>query len=140
MPKEIIFKKLEQIKSLLAELERLLKKPYRQFSGDLTILRAAERNFQLVVELACDINATLLIEKTGRTPDSYRESFSQLAKLNIFPGKTLRLLANSARLRNILTHEYDFEEDDRRFYDSASQMLPAYKEYLANIFRYVNET
>jgi len=36
-------------------------------------------------------------------------------------------------LSNILVHEYDFEEDYQKFYDSAKKFLPAYREYLVAI-------
>ena len=35
--------------------------------------------------------------------------------------------------RNILVHEYDVEEDCKQFYESAKQILPAYREYVKAI-------
>ena len=136
MSKELILKKLEQIKELLGELERLLAKPLPDFMRDLTVIRAAERNFQLVVELASDINTQILVELSRATPDSYRESFSDLAQVGILPNALEKKLVQSTRLRNILVHEYDFEEDYEKFYRSAKESISVFREYVEVIYNY----
>ena len=45
MSKEVIIKKLEQLKALIDELGRLLDQDWDAFRDDLVKLRAAERNF-----------------------------------------------------------------------------------------------
>ena len=137
MSKEIILKKIEQLKALLVELEALLAKPLADFSKDTVVIRAAERYFQLIVELASDINTTLLVDKTGKTPDTYRQSFSDIEKLGVIDKELSGVMATSARLRNILVHEYDFEEDNERFYTSAKQMMPSYQAYTVAILKYI---
>lgn len=137
MSKEIILKKIEQLKALLAELEALVAKPAADFIKDTVVIRAAERDFQLLVELASDINTTLLVDKTGKTPDTYRQSFSDIGKLGVIDKEMTAAMVASAKLRNILVHEYDFEEDYERFYASAKQILPAYHGYIAAILKYV---
>lgn len=137
MSAEVIEKKLEQIQELLRELEGLLAVPFNIFQNDLKAVRAAERNFELVVEFASDINTHLLIQETGKTPDSYKRSFQDLKKCGVLADKLASTLAESARLRNILVHEYDFEEDYRKFYNSAKSMLPAYRQYLKAIYAHL---
>lgn len=136
---DIINKKLEQINILLSELEQLVEMPFSASQTDMIKIRAAERDFQLIVELASDINTTILIEKTGETPDSYRSSFSNLGKLGILDDNTLSILVSSAKLRNILIHEYDFDEDYRKFYDSAKEIIPSYHKYLKVIFDLISQ-
>ncbi len=46
---------------------------------------------------------------------------------------------NSLKLRNVLVHEYDFDEDYEKFYTSAKESIPAYKEYVRIMFKYVKE-
>ncbi len=136
--KEVLLKKLERIKILLADLERLLVKPIEAHLGDKTPILAAQRIFELIVELASDINTSLILDKTGKTPDSYREAFSELSKLETNHGLVAPLI-ESAKLRNILIHEYDFEADDKRFYESAKNMIPAYREYLKFVHDYLTK-
>ncbi|TSC71682.1 MAG: hypothetical protein G01um101470_523 [Parcubacteria group bacterium Gr01-1014_70] len=130
MSNEFIEKKLEQIFILLDELDTLLKKPFDAFEKEFVTVRAAERNFQLIVDLASDCNTHLLTELGHKTPDSYRQSFIELEKTEVLPKELARMLAESARLRNILVHEYDFEEDYKKFYDSAKEFSPAYRDYI----------
>jgi len=137
MGSELIFKKLEQITQVLNELECLLRVPLEAFVRDLTAVRAAERNFQLAVDLASDINAQILMERGGKTPDTYRESFAGLEKEGILSGDLARRLMESAKVRNILVHEYDFEEDYEKFYHAAQASVPAYREYTKAIYDYI---
>ncbi|OHA24333.1 MAG: hypothetical protein A3B11_02120 [Candidatus Taylorbacteria bacterium RIFCSPLOWO2_01_FULL_44_26] len=43
----------------------------------------------------------------------------------------------SSNLRNILIHEYDFDEDNFIFYKSAKEFVPLYEEYIEAIKRYI---
>lgn len=140
MSNEIILKKLEQIGKLLDDLERLLSKPFRDFENGTVNLRAAERNFQLIVDLASDINTQILLEKGEKTPDSYRQSFVIAGKIGALPGKLAEKLSISAGLRNVLVHEYDFEEDSKKFYDSAKVFAPAYRDYIKEIYKYAKSS
>lgn len=137
MSKELILKKIEQLKELLAELARLLETPLEQFAKDLKTIRAAERNFELIVEVASDINTQMLLDAGRRTPDSYKQSFAELKKEGVLSAELAKQLVASARLRNILVHEYDFEEDDERFYASAKTALPAYHDYIRAVLTHL---
>jgi uncharacterized protein YutE (UPF0331/DUF86 family) len=135
MSRELYLKKLEQMLELLRELERLLDRPLSEYAADLVVTRAAERNFQLLVNLAVDVNLYLVAERTGGTPDSYRQSFLELGRLRILDPGLAQRLARSAQLRNILVHEYDFDADVTTFHGSARGFLPDYDRYLAAIHR-----
>ena len=138
MSKEFIYKKLDQLLVLLGELQEILILPFSEFKGKFTNIRTAERNFQLIIELASDINTHILIEKNMGVPDTYRESFSKMQKLGIFSDILNKELVKSANQRNILVHEYDFDEDNFIFYNSAKEFLPIYNEYIDAIRKYLN--
>lgn len=72
---ELIQKKLEQIGAFIAELHTWTARPFAEFVANTALVRASERNFQLMVEIASDINAKILIAKTKKAPDTYRDSF-----------------------------------------------------------------
>ena len=137
MANEIIEKKLDQMKELLSEIRRLTGVPFGVFVKDLTVVRAAERNFQLIVDLASDINIQLLLESGKKTPDTYRQSFTDLGAAGIIDAQLAKKLADSAKIRNILVHEYDFEEDYEKFYSSAKGLLPSYDEYMKVIYTHI---
>ncbi|MBI4066349.1 DUF86 domain-containing protein, partial [Candidatus Gottesmanbacteria bacterium] len=72
------------------------------------------------------------------TPDTYLQSFSDIEKLGLVSGDLASTLLVSAKLRNILVHEYDFEEDYERFYDSAKEIVPAYQQYIEAVLKYIS--
>lgn len=137
MNKKVIHKKLQHIKSLLTDLERLLGRPYEEFRSNIDTVRSAERSFELMVETADDINAHILTEKTGKTPDSYQQAFLALRNIDVISDDTATILGDSAKIRNILVHEYDFEADYEKFYHSVKACIPAYQEYLRRIHKFI---
>lgn len=139
MKNEIIEKKLEQIKVLLKELKGLLAKPFSLQGFGMIVTRAAERDFQLIVDTASDINMVIVEDKTGEIPENYRQAFADLEKLGIFDDSVLKQLIQASRLRNVLVHEYDFDEDFERFYNSAKFVLPAFEQYIKTIVKYINK-
>ncbi len=135
MSPEVYRKKLEQILELLGELEELLAKPFSEYAADRIACRAAERDFQLLVNLAVDVNLYLIAERGSRTPDSYRQSFLDLARIGALDSSLAQPLSRSAQLRNILVHEYDFDLDVELFHRSAREFLEPYRQYVRSIHR-----
>jgi len=134
MGNEIIEKKVEQIHSLLKEMTDWTSVEYTVFDQTVTLVRSSERNLELMVELASDINAAVVLQKQSKTPDSYKDSFQWLVKLGIIKEDLCAKLINSVKLRNGLVHEYDFELNNRKFYDSIkNDFIPSYTEYLKAI-------
>lgn len=134
---EVIEKKISQMKLLMARTEKLLAGSFSEFREDTTRIAAAERNFQLLVDLASDVNAQILVEKYGQTPDTYKQTFTQLDQEKIISHELTEKLIRGVQIRNILVHEYDFEEDYEKFYYAAKEFLPAYQEYMQVIYRYI---
>ncbi|MEK7076656.1 MAG: HepT-like ribonuclease domain-containing protein, partial [Patescibacteria group bacterium] len=96
MSKEIIQKKLDQIGVLIQDLQNLLEKSREEFLKDTVAIRAAERNFQLIVDTASDILVHALVEMGKETPDTYRQSFLRAGKAKFIPFPLARKLAESA--------------------------------------------
>ena len=139
MPNEIIFAKLEQIENLLRELEQILSVPFDRFSSSTITVHAAERTFQLIVDISIDINTQLLLEHSKKTPDTYRQSFIELEHIGVISPDLAGTLAASASLRNILVHEYDFEDDYRKFYESAKGFIAPYHLYTSSVHTFVKK-
>src|SRR3989338_9214581 len=137
MSYEVIEKKLDQIKELLGELDGLLEKSLDEFIKDKTVVRASERNYQLIIDLASDINTQILIEIGRKTPDTYKQSFSDLGKAGVLNSGLVNKMVQCAKLRNILVHEYDFEEDYEKFYSSAKENVGTIKEYARAVNDYI---
>lgn len=122
---------------LLQELQELLNISFPEFKSTFKNIRSAERNFQLIIELASDINAQIVADIGARIPDTYKESFKRMAELKILDEKFLPDFLKSSNLRNILIHEYDFDEDNFIFYKSAKEFIPLYEEYIKSIQKYL---
>ena len=131
MGNEIIEKKAEQIHALIKEITEWTAVDFAEFDRTTTLVRSCERNLELLVELASDINVAVVLDKQAKTPDSYKDSFLWLKKLGIISEGLCDKLIDSVKLRNGLVHEYEFELNNRKFYDSIkNDFIPAYKEYL----------
>jgi len=137
---ETIAKKLERIDELAGEMDKLLSESLTDFIRDSRIIRTAERDFQLIVDLASDINTEIIIKEGGRTPDTYKDSFQGIEKLGVIERELAQKLVEAARVRNILVHEYDFEEDYEKFYASAKKLVPSLREYAKVIYNYISRT
>jgi len=131
MGNEIIEKKVEQLHSLIKELQEWTSVPFETFDRTVTLVRSSERNLEMLVELASDINANIVLQKQDKVPDAYKESFQWLQKIGIIEEELCNKLVSSVKLHNILVHEYDFGFNNRQFYDSIkNDFIEAYTEYL----------
>lgn len=140
MRDEVILKKLEQIDELLGELDGFLAHPFAEFEKNTAVLRASERNFQLIVDLASDINAQLIFQRGAPTPESYRQSFLLLGKFDILDPALADELSRTTSVRNMLVHEYDLEDDHEQFYADAKKYAPKFREYVRVLLNKTNVT
>ena len=122
---------------LLGELRGLLGVSFQEFKSSFKNIRSAERDFQLVIELASDVNAQIIADLGAKTPDTYKESFKRMVELKVLDEKSLPSFVKSSNLRNILIHEYDFDEDNYIFYKSAQEFVPLYDQYIGSIQKHL---
>ena len=139
MNTEVLLTNIQHSEKLLKELEELLQLPFTKFENGSTILRAAERNFQLIIDIASDMNTQILLDTANQAPETYKQSFRDMATLGIITRTLADQLSDGAKIRNILVHEYDFEEDELKFYNSTKIILPACRIYLKTIFHYITK-
>lgn len=137
MLNNLIQKKLEQMSVLLGELRGLLEVSFAEFKSTFKNIRAAERDFQLTIELASDINAQIIADLGAQTPDTYKESFKRIVELKILEEKDLSQFVKSSNLGNILIYEYDFDEDNYIFYKSVNEFIPLYEQYIRSILKHL---
>lgn len=136
----IVKQRLDQIVQLFQELESWLNVSFLEFEKDIMRIRACQRNLEMLVEIAGEINLHLLEKRPLTSPESYRGSFLRLKQAGILPDSLAEALAESAELRNILVHEYDFDEDNEKFYHSAKKLAPSYQEYAKTIAEFLKKS
>lgn len=98
--------KVDAILLYLRRLEPLARLRYDDFAGDHRNINTAERNVQLVVDAAVDVNNHLVLESGRSAPADYYSSFTVLARLRVLPSSRAEALARTTGLRNRIVHEY----------------------------------
>jgi len=138
LDKHLIKKKIVLIDQYLKELQPLAKLTLKQFLDDYKIYRTTERNLQLIVDTAIDINNHLIISSQLPPAEDYYQSFIQLGELKIFPAEFAKKIARSAGLRNRLVHAYENIDLVRIFRDLKFD-LRDYQKYNRYILKYIDK-
>lgn len=129
MDADLIVERLLRMSQYLAELELVLEQDEGAFLQNPLLHRTAERDIELLVECAARIN-TEIGESKGIPPSDYYSSFFALKGL--LEDEKLRRLADSARLRNLLVHQYERVELTD-VYATVRDTLPLWRDYLDKI-------
>lgn len=136
LDKKFVHKKLEEIRTYLGEIEPILKLPGKEFFKGYRNMRTAERDFQLIVDAAVDINNHILLALGLPPADKNYQSFTALGKAKVLSEKKVNVLAPSTGLRNKLVHEYD-EINPAILHRSLKRFAPLYREYGSSILKYL---
>lgn len=89
---------------------------------------AMERLFLLMVDEAVDVNAALAYQLGGRIAESYKSSFHELVPLGLFALDFAEKIAESAKIRNQLTHDYE-KLQRKESIAAIKRLYPLYQEY-----------
>lgn len=123
-----IEKKAQEIGRYLGEMEPVLQLSAKEFVASYRDMRVAERDFQLIVDAAADINTHILLSLGFPPPEKNFDSFIALGKTGLLSEEDAKTLAPSAGLRNRLVHEYD-EINPEILYRSLKTFFVRYKDY-----------
>ena len=127
-----IISKIERIKESINKIKSKL-----QFS-DGEILRSddhlavLERNFQLIVDYAIDINHHFIKEGGYGIPDDLQSTFMTLGEHNILPKEFADKIGRSVGLRNRIVHQYE-DVKPAVFVESLRKNIGDYDEYIKHI-------
>ena len=106
------------------------------YNKNIMVKRSVEREIQLIVESATDIN-NMILKKIDRSPSKdYYNSFIDLAENNVVNMDFALKIAPSTGLRNILIHEYE-KIDDKIVYNSIKNVKMLYLKYIDIISKYL---
>lgn len=129
MDRDLVTEKLLQMTNYLQELELVLDRPQDEFYTNPLLHRTAERTLELLVECGARIN-TEVGESRGIPPSDYYSSFFALQ--GDLDGELLRRLADCARLRNLLVHQYE-KVGLEEVYATVRDTLPLWRDYVAGV-------
>ena len=124
-----IQKKVVQLQEYMDKLSE-----YAAFSTDEVLMDeqkrlAMERLFLLMVNEAVDINAAVAYQLGGRIAESYKSSFHELVPLHLLAPGFAEKIAESAKIRNQLTHDYETLQK-REAIENMKKFYELYKEYV----------
>ncbi len=134
--KLLIERKLQEITKQLKYLKELVKISEKTFLSDDVQMYFAERVVQRMVDAAIDINMHVASDKKWETPDSYFNSFLALADLKIYSREFAESIAPSAKLRNIIVHEY-LKLNIKKFKESLDCALRDYPKYVKHVQKFL---
>jgi uncharacterized protein YutE (UPF0331/DUF86 family) len=104
--KESIIRRIDFLKKEFDELENFSNYDYKDYQKNTKERKILERTIENILNCMIDISKIILVgEKTG-IPKTYAETLSKLSLINIVSEKEAKVLSESAKLRNILFHEY----------------------------------
>lgn len=127
-----IIKKIEKANEYLQTLL-----PYSLLSDDellqnLEKQATFERYFQLLADEVFDVNSSLAYQLGNKIPDSNKSTFYEVAELRLVETEFANRIAESAKTRNRLTHDYDKVQKIELIHE-IKKFVPLYTEYLKTL-------
>ncbi|EKE20550.1 MAG: hypothetical protein ACD_7C00533G0007 [uncultured bacterium] len=141
--KDFVEKKIDLIQSELARLAEFSDFTLEEVAADFYKYNTLERLLEKIIMRAVDINEHLLSElatEKTKVPETYKETFLELAKLGVYSEEFAVQISRSVGTRNVLVHDYDDDETDyRRIYDSVTDCLKEYHQYCGYILEFLEK-
>jgi len=116
-----VFAKLARLDSLLAVLEDARVRGRSAVTSDLHLQLEVERALQVSIQICIDIGAHLVSELGLKPAEDYQGVFASLSSDGTIESDLADRLADAARLRNLLVHDYG-EIDHARLWDSLGEL------------------
>lgn len=134
----LVAEKLKRIEICRHELSALLDLEFEEFRAHPPHFRLAERDIQLIVDSAVDVNNHLALT-AGRSPSaSYFDSFVELGRSKVLPVRLATRLARTTGLRNRIVHEYE-GVDLRILFRALPSLLKDYGQYIRHVRAWAGE-
>jgi len=134
----VIYQKLARVIEYLSELEELTQYSFEEYESDFKIKRAAERDIELIVEFATEVNGLIIVGSGEPPPADYFSSFIKMGQLGVLPKDLARSLAHTAGIRNRLVHEYE-TIIDQLVYAGAQTIVRHFRQYVGLVRSYIQK-
>lgn len=135
---DVAVNKLLKLKEYIEQLERVRPKTYEEYISDITVKYTVERIIQLIVDVALDINNTILAYMKKPPAADYFNSFIDLSECGVLDCTFAASIAPSTGLRNRLVHEYE-KINDEIVFNSIEKIIDMYKNYMMLISKFIKE-
>ncbi|MFC3959029.1 type VII toxin-antitoxin system HepT family RNase toxin [Halovivax cerinus] len=127
---------IEESLAILAEKQAI---PRERYLTETETQDVVERRFVKLTEATLDIARTIVVNESGRRPESNPAAMIDLGAIEVFDRCETAEMAQAARFRNVLAHTYGRSIDHDDVYDALCD-LERYRDFLYDIKAYLDET
>jgi len=137
--RDVIRRKLDRIVKCLQRIRQAQALTLDEYLNDADLQSVMERQLELAIGAAVDLNIHLLSQLGFGTPADSYSSFIELAKhTHVISPELARQLAPGAGLRNRLAHEYE-DIDHHQVYAGLQQALNLFPQYVEAVEAYLTK-
>jgi len=104
--RELVLRKIAALEQYLAELDEYRHVTLETYLAERKTQRIVERTLHLAIETCLDLAEHVIADRRMRVPASHAETFEILRDAGLLPTPLAESLAQMARFRNILVHDY----------------------------------
>ena len=110
--KELLSRKISQLREYLGALQNADDITWKKYENDLRERAFVERYLHLSIEKLIDIGNHLVSFHRWREPEGYHDLFQVLQENDVIPKEHLMTFQNMASFRNMLVHHYEKTDDE----------------------------
>lgn len=138
--KQFVERKIKLMGEDLSRLEELGDYTLDELAKDFYKFSTAERLLEKIITRAIDVNSHFIAElgKGTEKVRGYYDTFLRLYDLGVYSEKFAKKIAQSARFRNVLVHEYN-EVDEEIVHHSIREALGDFTKYCQYIIKFVEK-
>ena len=104
--RELVLRKVAALEGYLTELDEFRHITVEAYRADWKTQRIVERTLHLAIETCLDLAEHLIADRRLRVPASHAEAFEILREAGLITDPLAASLAQMAKFRNILVHDY----------------------------------
>jgi uncharacterized protein YutE (UPF0331/DUF86 family) len=135
--REVVAGRLRLLRQTLEDLRPLGGLEAAEVGADAVRRAAIERFIQVLVDLAADVNAHIVVARLGMAPATIARSFSMVAETGVTPVELAERLIPCAGLRNLLVHRYG-DIDVALLVGSVSEVVELFEDYVGHVARWIS--
>ena len=106
---------------------------FEEYRADREQRDIVEREFETAIEARLDIGKMILRAKDIDIPETNAQVFRELGERSIVDSDLAGRMAQAAGFRNILSHQYGNEINDRDVYNFLQEDLSVFRTYLEQV-------
>jgi uncharacterized protein YutE (UPF0331/DUF86 family) len=110
---------------------------FEAYRNDREQRDVVEREFETAIEACLDIGKMLLRAEGEDVPETNAQVFRELGHRSVLGSDLAEQMAQAAGFRNILSHRYGNEINDRDVYNFLQEELPLFRRYLEQVREFV---